>query len=73
MLIEKISSMSKIESGLMKDSFKKDLNSLELNDECILRNLNFLRMKSELLLKISKDILFILFESNFSNKTLTSL
>ena len=42
MLIEKISSISKIESRLMKDSFKKDLNSLELNDECILRILNSL-------------------------------
>ena len=34
--------MSKIEAGLMKDSFKKDLNTLELNDEYILRILNFL-------------------------------
>ena len=58
---------------MMKDSFKKDLNSLELNDECILRILNSLLMKSERLLKISKDILFILFEHVFLNKTLTSL
>jgi hypothetical protein len=34
--------MSKIESGLIKGSLKKDLNSLELNNECILRILNFL-------------------------------
>ena len=57
----------------MKDSFKKDLNSLELNDESILRILNSLLMKSERLLKILKDILFILFELVFLNKTLTSL
>jgi hypothetical protein len=34
--------MSKMESGLIKGSLKKDLNSLELNHECILRILNFL-------------------------------
>ena len=62
-----------IYAGLMKDSLKKDLNSLEHNNECILRILNFLWMKSERLLKISKDILFILFEHIFLNKTLTSL
>ena len=31
-----------IYDGLMKDSLKKDLNSLVLNHECILRILNFL-------------------------------
>ena len=34
--------MLKIKSGLIKGSLKKDLNSLELNHECILRILNFL-------------------------------
>ena len=34
--------MSKMESRLIKGSLKKDLNSLELNHECILRILNFL-------------------------------
>ena len=34
--------MSKMESGLIKGSLKKDLNSLEHNNECILRILNFL-------------------------------
>ena len=34
--------MSKMESGLIKGSLKKDLNSLELKHECRLRILNFL-------------------------------
>ena len=34
--------MSKMESGLITGSLKKDLNSLELNHECILRISNFL-------------------------------
>ena len=34
--------MSKIESGLIKGFLKKDLNSLELNNECIYKNFEFL-------------------------------